>query len=374
MAEEKVSTLTELYDRTRKCTGIKIPNNALIYIGVQEDDIRGLLKDQGITDALSELVKSIRGVSDALMVAGVGEISVVVKGTKYLPTETHSMRNMLDMLEFHMESFRNSRRPMCKLKFKYLNGQDDFSGKYEAAVAIVGTKVPSFRGKSFAATFTAEKVVMLMLGENLRQREVNFTRNIYTFRNVGSPNNYTKGIALANSVINNYQFDMNYRIVMQAMYFLCSEELEKLYSEKVLRFDSLTSDGVLLKDILEKFQAQGLISECTREGLDGIDYAKAVVSMCNFPFNSFYVSDKEGYRGTAGSHLVIDRVYNVGEEEVPLDVFNDWSERVPSWTPQEWDQLLKREQHLAGMDQASDTADNVTAVADAVPENAEAIG
>lgn len=372
MAEEKVSTLAELYDRTRKCTGIKIPNNALIYIDVTMEDFKSMHSKMGFGDTVSEIVKSIRGVSDALMIAGVGEISVLLKGARN--KEVDNISGIMESLEYHMESFKNSRRPMCRLKFKDLNHENEFSGEYEAAVVISGAgNSPRLKAKSISENFKAKKVVVLLLGDNGRHREANFSRNIYTFANIGQT--YEAGIPLHfySDSINSYQFDMNYRIIMQAMYMLCSEELESLFKTQIMRFDTLKSDGALLKNILQKFQAQGLIKE--PKLLEGIDYERAVVALSNFPFTEFRVSDLEEDAGTAGQHLTIDRVFEITKDtENALEWFDGWIDQERGWSNNEWSDLVRRERKLAGVPDDDEDEDLVDAAEDAEGATMEAIG
>lgn len=277
-----------------------------------------------------------------------------------------------------MESFKNSRRPMCRLKFKDLNHVNEFSGEYEAAVVITGAgNSPRLKAKSITENFRAKKVVVLLLGDNQRHREANFSRNIYTFANIGQT--YETGIPLHfySDSINSYQFDMNYRIIMQAMYMLCSEELESLYKTQIMRFDTLKSDGTLLKNILQKFQAQGLIKE--PKLLEGIDYERAITALSNFPFTEFRVSDLEEDAGTAGQYLTIDRVFEITKDtENAIDWFNDWNDQERDWTSEEWSNLIRQERRLAGeaVDAPADDGEDLVEAADTDAEEAtaEAIG
>lgn len=330
MSEERISHLSELYDRTRRCTGITIPKSSLVVVSLDRDDIPKFM-NMHMTALLHMLSNTVGVITSELLTAGVEDLYVVFER---LPERNEE--DIGSAIENRINNFRDSHRPNARIHYKYYNFHTDdlesqhwHLGEYDSAVIIHGREREIIHQDELS--FVSKKTVAVFVTEDSSGDEILLCGDILAFDNSHGDNpkemSYTPDEGEKAD-----RFRMNYRVATQAIYMLCSDELADCFQEIPKQFKALETDANFVKDIFDKFQRQGIT-----EKSGTIEFFKDLIRGGDY-FPNLHESPN---------------LYNREKDSSPLEVspenwFEQWMEsNEREWFSSEVAELLKRERQLA---------------------------
>ena len=330
MSEERISHLSELYDRTKRCTGITIPKSSLVVISLDRDDIPKFM-NMHMTALLHMLSNTVGVITSELLTAGVEDLYVVFER---LPERNEE--DIGSAIENRINNFRDSHRPNARIHYKYYNfhtseleSQHWHLGEYDSAVIIHGRERLLIHQDELS--FTSKKTVAVFVTEDSSGDEILLCGNILAFDNSHGNDPKEMSYTPAEGERAN-RFRMNYRVATQAIYMLCSDELADCFQEIPKQFKVLETDANFVKDIFDKFKRQGITEESGtteffKDLIRGGDY---------FPH-------------MGESPNLYNREKDSSTSEVSLENwFDQWMESNDrEWNTSEVAELLKKERQLA---------------------------
>jgi hypothetical protein len=344
MSEERVSNLAELYDRTKKCTGITIPKNCAIVIDIQSSsEFRRLYQNRNsIEDVIKDISILVVTLAGELMVAGIEEIFVIPAS---LPIDHSNDHLALVSLGKNLNGFRDSMRPNATIKIA-TNPDECPSGygSFESAVIIEGPNFSSPREidleDDLLRLFLSPRTIVLNTfyckgGTITSDRgRLMFSKEIISWDH-GSYEKF-KSFKCKTS-LDDPSFALDSRVITQAVFMLCSNELAECFKAIPLSSDTMKIDGSLLAGIFKKFALQGFKTK-ELEGLDWPYFQKLIADMSEYG---------QWYRNNtllSGEHRIhtIDR-----EDDINFLPGSSWTEASSEWSAQEYSDLNSRETRMA---------------------------
>lgn len=334
MSEERISNLAELYDRTKRCTGVSIPKRCLVIIDICTGDLQDTEHRRGVMGYYTYLVNGFGIILKELMVAGVGELYINVVG-KFRENE-HSPE-FASFLERYVDFYRDSVRPSTVIKYKYDDNNRNtprYLGEFDSAIIIHGNE-RKFIDEDIMSSFTAKKAILTFVTESEDRHDVLLSSEIFAWKQ-SSPAGEVKYIPHKTGVIVPF-FNMNSRVATQIIYMLCSEELgEVCFKEKPQQYLALEIDGKFFQNIFEKLSMQGLANDFDKRKPE--DFSRLIYKMRDYEDN--HNSEFDRRLNSRSTNFTAQRERWFG---------NNWIEaNTDVWSTDDYIELSNAEARLAG--------------------------
>ena len=351
MSEERVNNLAELYDRTKKCTGISVPKNCAILIDIPgSEEFFNLYHNCSLTDKIEENINILMvTLAGELMIAGVEEIFVIPVSLPFDDPENNT--KIFSSLGKNLNNFRVSMRPNATIKIAVDTEYSSGYGSFDSAVIIEGPKFDTPRttelGDHLLKQFLSPKTILLntfycksCAGLSEKGRLM-FSKEIISWSHQSVEAKKFK----RKSIPDDDLFALDSRVVTQAVFMLCSNELESCFHNIPQSFDAMQIDGNLLSGIFAKFALQGFNTK-ELEGLTSPYFQEMITNMSEYGQwykNKNLLSEDHRIRS-------IDR-----EDEI--NFYSEQQEPSSEWNSAEYQDLLSREDHLAHPDLATNVSE-----------------